>query len=131
MLVILPVKARFGLTYFRLKYRRPGSASRTAQEMSFDRLTASLLEHARDRIRNGELTERGMARLLGISQPHAHNVLKGVRPLTPGLFDTMLKRFGMDLLDLYPETELELHLARRRPPTRAPLASERRLKHTG
>jgi plasmid maintenance system antidote protein VapI len=84
--------------------------------MSFDRLSSSLLEHARDLVRNGEFTERGLARLLGISQPHAHNVLKGVRPLTPELFDTMLKRFGMDLLDLYPKTEIDYHLARRKSP---------------
>ncbi len=81
--------------------------------MSFERLRLKLLEHARQLVHNGDFTERGMARLLGISQPHAHNVLKGVRPLTPELFDTMLQRFGMDLLDLYPRAEIDLHLARR------------------
>jgi plasmid maintenance system antidote protein VapI len=84
--------------------------------MSFERLTTSVLEHARERVRNGDFTERGLARLLGISQPHAHNVLKGVRPLTPELFDTMLKRLGMDLLDLYPRAEIDLHLVRRKAP---------------
>ena len=82
--------------------------------MSFDRLSSNLLDHARGLVRNGDFTERGLARFLGISQPHAHNVLKGVRPLTPELFDTMLKRFGLDLLDLYPKAEIDLHLARRR-----------------
>jgi plasmid maintenance system antidote protein VapI len=81
--------------------------------MLFEGLTANLLEHARERVRNGDFTERGLARFLGVSQPHVHNVLKGVRPLTPELFDTMLKRFGLDLLDLYPEEEIDLHLARR------------------
>ncbi|HEY6392524.1 MAG TPA: XRE family transcriptional regulator, partial [Bryobacteraceae bacterium] len=50
-----------------------------------------LLTHVRDRIHNGELTERGFARLIGISQPHAHNVLKGVRNLSPQIFDSILK----------------------------------------
>lgn len=81
--------------------------------MSFDRLNSNLLEYARDLVRNGDFTERGLARFLGISQPHAHNVLKGVRPLTPELFDTMLKRFGLDLLDLYPKAEIDLYLTRR------------------
>ena len=82
--------------------------------MSFDRLNSNLLEYARDLVRNGDFTERGLARFLGISQPHAHNVLKGVRPLTPELFDTMLKRFGLDLLDLYPKAEIDLYLTRRK-----------------
>jgi plasmid maintenance system antidote protein VapI len=81
--------------------------------MSFERLSTTLLEHARELVHNGDFTERGLARLLGISQPHAHNVLKGVRPLRPELFDTMLKRFGLDLLDLYPKAEIDLYLARR------------------
>jgi plasmid maintenance system antidote protein VapI len=82
--------------------------------MLFAQLSSHLLEHARERVRNGDFTERGLARFLGISQPHAHNVLKGVRPLTPELFDTMLKRFGMDLLDLYSKAEIDVYLARHR-----------------
>jgi hypothetical protein len=35
------------------------------------------------KIRNGEFTERGLARVLGVSQPQLHNVLKGARPLKP------------------------------------------------
>lgn len=82
--------------------------------MSFDRLSSHLLELARERVHNGDFTERGLARFLGISQPHTHNVLKGVRPLTAELFDIMLKRFGLDVLDLYPRAEIDLYLARRR-----------------
>lgn len=105
--------------------------------MSFHRVSEILLEYVRDAVRNGEFTERGLARRLGISQPHAHNVLKGVRPLTPELFDTVLKSFEMDLLDLLPRGEIELHLARRAPvaairrqPGRAP-GDQDRLKNTG
>jgi hypothetical protein len=78
-----------------------------------------LLTHVRDRIHNGELTERGFARLIGISQPHAHNVLKGVRSLSPQIFDSILKTFNMSLLDLAPLAEIEANLERRRP--QAPL----------
>lgn len=81
--------------------------------MSFEKLSASLLERARDLVRNGEYTERSLARLLGISQPHSHNVLKGVRALTPELFDTMLKQLGIEVLDLYQKPEIDRHLAQR------------------
>lgn len=52
------------------------------------------------RIRNGELTERGLARRVGISQAHMHNVLKGVRVLTPDLADKILVEFRSHLEDL-------------------------------
>jgi len=81
--------------------------------MSFERMSSSLLEVARQRIHNGDFSERSLARFLGISQPHTHNVLKGVRPMTAELFDIMLKRLGLDCLDLYPTAEIDLHLARR------------------
>jgi hypothetical protein len=74
-----------------------------------------LLTHVRDRIHNGDLTERGFARLIGISQPHAHNVLKGVRSLSPQIFDSILKTFKMSLLDLVPIEDLEANLRRRKP----------------
>jgi hypothetical protein len=41
----------------------------------------------RERVMNGEISERRLAQLTGISQPHMHNVLKGtefsqiVRPI--------------------------------------------------
>jgi hypothetical protein len=33
--------------------------------------------------------------------------------MTAELFDIMLKRLGLDVLDLYPTAEIDLHLARR------------------
>jgi len=73
-----------------------------------------LLTHVRNRIHNGELSERGFARLIGISQPHAHNVLKGVRNLSPQIFDLILKTFHMSLLDLAPPEDLEANLRQRK-----------------
>jgi hypothetical protein len=54
-----------------------------------------------ERIRNGELTERGLARMTGVSQPHMHNVLKGTRALSPEMADQILERLGMTVLDLF------------------------------
>ena len=72
------------LAYFKLKYE--GDAILTYQDAQL-----KLLAYVRSQIRNGELTERGFARLIGISQPHVHNVLKGVRNLSPNIFDLSLK----------------------------------------
>jgi hypothetical protein len=59
--------------------------------LTFQDARLKLLAYVRNEVRNGELTERGFARLIGISQPHAHNVLKGVRTLSPQVFDLILK----------------------------------------
>lgn len=84
--------------------------------MNFQDARLRLLAYVRNEIRNGELTERRLARLVGISQPHAHNVLKGVRTLSPQVFDLVLKYLHLSLLDLAPTEELEAQLDRRRRP---------------
>jgi len=68
--------------------------------MNFQELEARFLEHLRRRIRSGELTERQLARLSGISQPHVHNVLKGKRLLSLELADTILHALRLDLRDI-------------------------------
>lgn len=65
---------------------------------------------ARAHIRDGQFTERGLARHLGISQPHMHNVLCGARAVTPQLLEALLRGFRMSLLDLFTTEELEQHL---------------------
>ena len=47
------------------------------------------------RLSNGELSERRLARLTGISQPHVHNVLKGKRILSPRAADQILHRLEL------------------------------------
>ncbi len=91
--------------------------------MTFQDAQAKLLAHVRDRIRNGELTERDLARLIGVSQPHVHNVLKGVRSLSPEIFDSILQYFRMSLLDLASPEDLEASLRRRHLPERVPEAA--------
>jgi len=82
--------------------------------LTFRDARLKLLAYVLDEVRNGELTERGFARRIGISQPHAHNVLKGVRTLSPEVFDLALKYFHLSLLDLAPLDEIEAQIRRRR-----------------
>jgi hypothetical protein len=80
--------------------------------LTFQDAQLKLLAQVRDRIRNGELTERGFARLMGISQPHVHNVLKGVRKFSPQIFDSILNYFHLSLLDLASLEELQAYVQR-------------------
>jgi predicted transcriptional regulator len=68
--------------------------------MNFHDLHLSLIAQIRDRIRRGELSERGLARLTGVSQPHIHNVLKGKRTFSTEISDIMLFFLRLDVLDL-------------------------------
>src|SRR5215472_16784619 len=58
------------------------------------------------------MTERGLARLLDISQPHAHHVIHGNRRITPGIFDLTMEKFGLNVLDLCSAAELDSALKR-------------------
>ena len=82
--------------------------------MTFQEAQQKLLAYVQDRIHNGELTERGFARRLGLSQPHVHNVLKGVRNLSPEVFDLILGYFRLSILDLAEEQDLQSNLKKRR-----------------
>ncbi len=69
--------------------------------MSFEDLLDRLLVYARERVHNGEMTERGFARQLGVSQSHIHNVLSGARVLTPSVADRILRQFDLSVADLF------------------------------
>ena len=73
-----------------------------------------LVSHVRARVHNGEISERGLARLTRISQPHIHNVLKGTRLLSMDMADQILQRLRIDLVDLM--TAAEASGARLDPP---------------
>jgi transcriptional regulator with XRE-family HTH domain len=90
--------------------------------LTFREAQLRLLAYVADRIHNGELTERGFARRIGISQPHIHNVLKGVRSLSPEIFDSILKFFHLSLLDLAPIEEVEANLRKRKEQSHVPEA---------
>jgi len=68
--------------------------------VTFAILQAVLIALLKTRINNGHFTERGLARILGISQPQLHNVMKGKRRLQTELADRILDKFGLSVLDL-------------------------------
>lgn len=68
----------------------------------------------RARVRNGEMTERGLAKLVGVSQPHVHHILKGKRQLTPEMMDRCLYQLRMSVLDLIDRATLAHYLDRER-----------------
>jgi len=81
--------------------------------LNFQDAQQRLLAYVRDRIHNGELTERRFARMLGVSQPHAHNVLKGVRKLSVEISDSILRVLQISLLDIATIAELERNIKQR------------------
>jgi hypothetical protein len=80
--------------------------------MHFEILQYRLVAHLRTLVRSGELTERGAARLTGVSQPHLHNVLKGTRLLSPGMADQVLRSLKLCLFDLLDPQEVQAYGAR-------------------
>jgi transcriptional regulator with XRE-family HTH domain len=81
--------------------------------MDFQELQKRLVAFLRAKVSNGELTERGMARITGVSQPHINNVLKGKRFLSREASDRILRSLHMDVLDLVrPEDILEWRIRR-------------------
>lgn len=75
-------------------------SSRGEEPVTFAILQAVLIALLKTRINNGHFTERGLARILGISQPQLHNVMKGKRRLQTELADRILDKFGLSVLDL-------------------------------
>jgi hypothetical protein len=63
--------------------------------VQFEELYRLLIDTARQRVCSGEFTERRLARLCNLSQPHMHNVLNNLRSLSPESADRL-----MNVLDL-------------------------------
>lgn len=74
--------------------------------VTFLELKSRLIKIVNARILNGEFSERGLARILGISQPQVHNVLKGARRLRGDLADRLLTMLGLSVTELLCEEEL-------------------------
>ena len=68
--------------------------------MTFHDLHDALIDYLNQCVKSGELTERGLARRTGISQPHIHNTLKGKRLFSWESADAILRELDLDLLDL-------------------------------
>lgn len=69
-------------------------------EPGFHDLAGRLVERTRHAVRSGRFTERSLARLIGYSQPHVHNVLRGKRSLHPDFADALLEALSISALDL-------------------------------
>jgi hypothetical protein len=83
----------------------PYFSSKSLHTLNFHDLQRRLISFVVTKIRNGEFTERGLSRVLGVSQSHLHNVLKGVRPLKPEFADCLLEHFEIGILDLVESQE--------------------------
>jgi hypothetical protein len=59
----------------------------------------------RKRIRNGEFTGRGLARLVGVSQPHMHNMLRGRRRFSAEVVEDLMCRLRVDARSLMEPVE--------------------------
>jgi transcriptional regulator with XRE-family HTH domain len=68
--------------------------------MTFGDLERRLLAVLQQQLRGGEISQRRLARLAGVSQPHIHNVLKGVRRMNQGLADALLESLELSVEDL-------------------------------
>lgn len=68
--------------------------------LDFQRLILRLVWNLEQRVRSGEISERSLARVAGLSQPHLHHVLKGERHLSIAMADQILRRLHLDLRDL-------------------------------
>ena len=68
--------------------------------MNFLDLQHTLLDLIRRRVSNGSLTERGLARMSGLSQPHIHNALKKIRLLSVTSTDRLMSTLNLTVGDL-------------------------------
>ncbi|HTU45972.1 MAG TPA: hypothetical protein VMF91_12965 [Bryobacteraceae bacterium] len=75
-------------------------------DVTFHALRTRLVAVVNARLQNGEFTERGLAKILGVSQPQIHNVLKGARKLQWDLADRLIIDLRIKLLDLWDDDEL-------------------------
>ncbi len=75
--------------------------------MNFCGLRDRLVERIRQLTGNGAISESYLARRLGISQPHLHNTLKGVRSVTLQTADQLLGNLGWTALDLCDPADLQ------------------------
>lgn len=92
--------------------------------LTFRELSARLIRELNHRIHSGGLTERGLARRLEASQPHIHNMLKGVRGMSMPLADHILDRMQIPLESLLTEDEIKRISERKQVPARSLPARE-------
>jgi SOS-response transcriptional repressor LexA len=75
-------------------------------------LRETLTELLRTKVRNGTTTERSLAKQIGMSQPHLHNVLKGTRTLSTEMIDQCLYQLRLSVFDLMDRSAMTAYLGR-------------------
>ena len=80
-------------------------------KLNFEALQCRLVRLVILRLQNGEFTERGLARMIGVSQPQVHNVLKGARKMQTWLGDRLLHKLDLTIADLLDEAEIIAYMA--------------------
>lgn len=74
--------------------------------LGFGELADRLVRYLNELVQRGEVSERGLAKLSGYSQPHIHNVLHGARTLKISTADRLLETLGIPLSALLTSEEL-------------------------
>jgi transcriptional regulator with XRE-family HTH domain len=75
--------------------------------LNFEEMQRRLVTNLRESVRNGYITERSLARMTGVSQPHMHHVLRGKRGLSIEKSDQVMRALRNDLLDLLEPEDIE------------------------
>jgi hypothetical protein len=75
--------------------------------LDFGELQRRFLDYLRESVRNGDMTERRLAKVTGISQPHIHHVLAGKRGLSMDMADQILRALHNDLLDYLQDPDID------------------------
>jgi transcriptional regulator with XRE-family HTH domain len=75
--------------------------------LDFEELHRRLVGYLQESVRNGGMTERRLARITGVSQPHIHHVLSGKRSFSTQTADQVLRALRNDLLDFLEPPDIE------------------------
>ena len=81
--------------------------------LTFQDLAQRLVRDLGKLIHSGAVTERRLAAMVSLSQPHLHNVVNGLRRLTPTVADQIIECLDWSLLDLVESAEAQALLSRR------------------
>jgi transcriptional regulator with XRE-family HTH domain len=74
--------------------------------LSFAELQRRLVAYLSEQVRNGDMTERRLARITGVSQPHMHHVLCGKRGFSVEMADRVMRALHKDLVDFLEEKDI-------------------------
>ena len=75
--------------------------------LDFEVLHGRVVKHLQDIVRNGVVTERGLSRMTGLSQPHIHQVLKGTKFFSMASANQVLRSLQNDLVDFLEPEDIE------------------------